>query len=340
VRDLLVRRALHQSFDVLEITDTQPGSLLLRHARLLPRLLRALRTDHDVLFVGFYGQLLATLLGRLTRKPVILDAFLSTWDTMCFDRRKFGPHSVPGRVAYWLDQHSCRYARHSLLDTETHAAYFARTFDLPRAKLSAYYVGFDDQLFRPLPAEGAAGRFNVFFYGSFVPLQGVEHIVDAAAALRSESDIDFHIVGEGFTYPQVRRHADELGLERLHFQAPVPYQQLPQAIARASICLGGPFGSSGKARRVIAGKTYQFLAMGKPTIVGDSEANKELFRDREHVLMCKMADGEALASAIRELKQDQELREGIARQGHQYCTEEFDIRRQSERLESIILSAL
>ena len=55
VRNLLIRRALRQQFDVFEVTDDTPGSLLWRHLRLLPRLLRALRRQHDLVFVGFYG---------------------------------------------------------------------------------------------------------------------------------------------------------------------------------------------------------------------------------------------------------------------------------------------
>ena len=99
VRNLLVRRALRQQFDVFEVTDNRPGSLLLRNLRLLPRLLRALRVPHDLIFAGFYGYFLTLFVSRLTRKPIVLDAFVSNWDTLCFDRQRFAPYSVPGRMA-------------------------------------------------------------------------------------------------------------------------------------------------------------------------------------------------------------------------------------------------
>ena len=338
VRDLLVRRALRRHFDVVEVTDTRRGSLLLRHMRLLPKLALALRGSYDLLFVGFYGHLLVNLLSRWTNKPIVFDAYLSTWDTLCFDRQTFKPLSAPGRLAFWLDQQSCLRARHSLLDTEAHTRYFSDTFGVPASKLSAYYVGYDEEQFKPAPVGRAGDRFVVFYYASFVPLQGVEHIVRAAKLLETEADIDFHIIGWGMTYDRTRQLAEELRLQRLVFHPPVSYTQLPHAISEASVCLGGPFGSSGKASRVIAGKTFQFLAMAKPTIVGDSPANREVFRHGDDVWMCRMADGHALASAILELKRDRGLRERIARRGFEHCRDEFSMERQSERLRKIILS--
>jgi glycosyltransferase involved in cell wall biosynthesis len=245
-----------------------------------------------------------------------------------------------GRVAYWLDRQSCLRATHSLLDTQSHARFFVDAFGVPASKLSAYYVGYDEELFHPMPAEPRGDRFVVFFYGSFLPLQGVEHIVGAAKLLEAEADVDFHVIGSGMTYPDVRQLAEERRLERLFWHPVVPYPELPQAIAGAAVCLGGPFGSSAKASRVIAGKTYQFLAMAKPTIVGDSPANREVFRDGDDVLMCGMADAQALASAILALKQDRGLRERIAQRGFEHCRERFSMERQAQRLERIISDML
>ncbi len=341
VRNLLLRRALRQRFDLLEVTDPGSGSLLLRNLRLLPRLLPALRQEHDLIFVGFYGHLLTLLLSRLTRKPIVFDAFLSTWDTLCFDRERFRPHSVPGRVAFWLDRHASLAAQHVLLDTDAQARYFVDTFYVPATRVSAHYLGYDEELFFPRPAGiRQPDAFTVLFYGSFLPLQGVEHIVRAAKLLEGEKDIRFHIVGEGITHARVRRLAEQLCVQRLTFQASVPYHDLPNLIAEAALCLGGPFGSSAKASRVIASKTFQALAMAKPTIVGESPANQELFRHGEDVWMCRMADDQALASAIVELKRNAPLRERIAQRGYEHCRDQFHIQRQGDRLEQLIAGML
>jgi glycosyltransferase involved in cell wall biosynthesis len=272
----------------------------------------------------------------VTRKPILFDAFVSNWDTLCFDRQRLEPYSVLGRLAFRLDRSACLAASHCLLDTETHRRYFVDTFGIPDAHVSTYYVGYDEELFYPRPPTPASARQVVFYYGSYLPLHGVEHIVRAAKLLESEPNIEFRLIGDGIMYPLARKLAGELDVQRLTFLPPVPYAGLPAAIAEASVCLGGPFGSNDKARRVVASKTFQFVAMEKPTIVGDSPANRELFTHGEDAMMCRMADAEALAAAILQLCRDDSLRERIAQRGRRRCEDAFGADKQGLRLRQII----
>jgi glycosyltransferase involved in cell wall biosynthesis len=57
--------------------------------------------------------------------------------------------------------------------------------------------------------------------------------------------------------------------------------------------------------------------MKKPVIVGDNTANKELFENRKNALLVKMADADALADAILELKENEKLREESAENGYE-----------------------
>ena len=66
---------------------------------------------------------------------------------------------------------------------------------------------------------------------------------------------------------------------------------------------------------MIAGKTFQALAMGKATIVGDNPANRELLTPGDHALFCPMGDPQALASAVLTLLGDAELRADLGGNG-------------------------
>ena len=68
-------------------------------------------------------------------------------------------------------------------------------------------------------------------------------------------------------------------------------------IARADLCLGGPFGNTDQAQRVITGKTFQFLAMEKPVVIGRIKDNAG-FEDRRNCLLVSQGDGEELARVI------------------------------------------
>ena len=340
-RNQMILRALERNFQVVRVTDSS-RLFVLRNLLVILKLLPSLWKGHDWVFVGFYGQPLLPIVKLLTRKPIIFDAFVSTYDTLCFDRKWFKPNSVGGRLAYWLDRYTCLLADKVLLDTKTHADYFAETFDLPRKKLSVLYLGYDDSTFYPRKVQSSKGpqQFIVFYYGSFLPLQGIEYIIRAAKLLEHEMTIKFQIAGRGSTYREIRRLAKGLATTNVEFIDWIPYHQLPIAIARASICLGGHFSAIGKAQRVIAGKTYQFLAMAKPTIVGDNPANRELFTHKKDVYMCRMADEEALATAIMALKDDQRLREQIAAEGFRLVTSTLNTQKLGQSLLSIIEKVL
>jgi glycosyltransferase involved in cell wall biosynthesis len=340
-RNQMILRALERNFQVVRVTNSS-RPFILRNLLIVLKLLPKLWKEHDGVFVGFYGQPLLPIVKLLTRKPIVFDAFVSTYDTLCFDRKWFKPNSIGGRLAYWLDRYTCLLADRVLLDTKTHADYFAETFDLPREKFSVLYLGYDDNTFYPRDVQPTEDpqQFIVFYYGSFLPLQGIEYIIRAAKLLEHEPAIQFQIAGRGSTYREIRRLAKDLTVTNVEFMGWIPYHQLPIAIACASICLGGHFSAIGKAQRVIAGKTYQFLAMAKPTIVGDNPANRELFTHKKNVYMCRMADEEALAAAIMALKDDQRLRKQIAAEGFRLVTTTLNTEKLSQNLLSIIEKVL
>jgi glycosyltransferase involved in cell wall biosynthesis len=279
---------------------------------------------HDVCVAGFLGQPLAVWLSLFQRRPIVLDAFISLYDTLCFDRRVAPPESPVGRLAFSLDRKAAAAAAVVVVDTLAHAEYFSKTFLIPRQKIETIYVGYDPEVFVQLPhVQSDGSRCHVFSYSSFLPVHGMDHIVRAAQLLRSEPRIDFTVVGTGPTHSAVRRLATQLDLPNVTFIDWLPYQQLPAAVAAADICLGGHFATTEKARRTIAGKTFQFLAMGRPTIVGDCAANRELMVPGEHAVFCQQGSPEALAEAIADLARSPGMRQHVGAKGQVLVQQRF-----------------
>ena len=318
IRNRVLLAALRVHYDVIVLTPRLRGT----PARIAAGLMRyRLRPPNcDIVFAGFYGQPLALALSRLQRKPIVLDAFVSTYDTLCEDRRRFRPDSLAGRLAFWLDAEGCEAACRVLTDTAADAAYFRDTFGVPEAKLAPIYVGCDQSLFFPRPVPAATGGCEVFYYGAFLPLHGVEVILRAAKMLTHLPSIHFTIGGAGPGLRQMQQLAGDLALRNIDFIGWIPIDRLPAYIAAADICLGGHFSTIPKAGRVIATKTFQFVAMGKPTIVGDNAATSELFVPGEDVLAVPMGDPSGLANAIQTLAEDAALRSHIA-EGGRACFE-------------------
>ena len=323
VRNAMILKCLRKNgAEVIDCSDSS-ATYPARFFKVIRNFLLQKKQGFDSVFVGFFGQPLVPLVRMLCGRRIVFDAFLSSYDTMCFDRKRFRPDSPAGRFFFRLDRYSCQVADAVLLDTRAHIEYFTETFGLPREKFHRLLVGADESIFYPRE-KVRVEKFTVFYCSSFLPLHGAQYVIQAAALLRAEKEIEFVVVGRGMEHGKAVELAGRLGADNVRFVDWLPYRQLPLEIAQADLCLGGHFSDIDKAKRVIAGKSYQFIAMKKPVILGDCRGNRELFTDRVNALLVGMADAEALARGIVELKEDAPLRERIAEGGYRTFREQCD----------------
>jgi glycosyltransferase involved in cell wall biosynthesis len=160
----------------------------------------------------------------------------------------------------------------------------------------------------------------VVYYASYLPLHGVDIVVKAAALLQ-DAPIRFRLIGGGLKFDQVKRLAQEFDLQNVEFVPEMPIEELAEEIAAADICLGGHFGATAKAARVIPGKVYQILAMARPLIATTTPANLELLKHGLSAYLCPPNDPEALAQAIYHLSEDKTLSRRLAQSGYELYQE-------------------
>lgn len=284
-----------------------------------------LRHSYDVMIVGFPNHGLMLLARVLTRRPIIFDPFISLFNTIVEDRQQKASSTFKARRAWWIDTLSVRLADWVLFDTAAHAAYFQATYGLGREKCVVVPVGADESQFVPAPAAegGTKGAFRVKFYGSYSPLQGVQYIIEAARRLQDQPDIHFELLGHGQTLAEMKALAAEHNLTNLTFiEERISLPELVAFLQTADVCLG-IFGGTVKSNMVVPHKVYDALALGKPVITADTPAIAEFFTDREHLMVCRDADGAALADTIVQLRDDAVLRNHIATEGRKLLLAQF-----------------
>lgn len=319
VRNALNLKALKKITKVIDI-GSDAKSYYHRLPIVLLRFIFCLR-KYDLIFVGFLGQVLMPFVKLRTKKPIIFDAFISLYDTLCFDRKTFKPNSLIGKFAFWLDKKSCEWADIIITDTNAHADYFSKTFNINRNKFHTIYLGADTDIFYPRNIQKNSDKFIIFYYGSVLPLQGIDVILKAAKILEKDKKIILQLVGP--IRKKYKKLIETLDPRNIEFMDWIPYKQLPDKIAEADICLGGHFSNIDKAKRLISGKAYQFTAMGKSVILGDNPASKELFENRKSAILVEMGNPDALAQAILELKEDSDLMEKISEEGYNSFQNKF-----------------
>lgn len=252
----------------------------------------------DIVFLAFRSHELLPFFRIISRKPIIFDAFVSLYETLCLERKIFKAGSLLAKALRRYDGYLCKIADLVLVDTRAHCDYFEKEFNAKN--VSYLYLECNKTLFRPLAAEKNHNRFVVFWYGKCWPLQGADIILKAAKLLEHKPEITFRLVG-----PVRRRYkdlVDELNPKNIEFIEYVPYEKLPLEIAKTDLCLGGHFSNLPKAQMVIPGKAFQFIACARRTILGDNPANRELFSEADYLYFVRMNSEEELAKMILGIK--------------------------------------
>jgi len=298
-----------EDFEILECYTQKKG--FIRKCLDLLRQFRKLKKEVSevvVLFPGHHLMPLAWLLTRFPRKKLTFDVFISVYDTLVTDRKKVSKLS-PIAWFYWLvDYISCHLADEVLIDTQTHREFFIKKFKVHPKRIKVVYLQAREDLFFPNPTTEPDDRFRIFFYGSFIPLQGIDVILKAAKILQDKNtNAHFTLLGGGQTKPEMVDLAQKLFLKNVTFKDFAPLEELPNHINNADICLG-IFGTSDKAKRVIPHKILDYRACGKKVITERSPAILERYANDHDVVLCEAGDAEDLASKIVEClsKKEQE----------------------------------
>ncbi len=294
------------------------GLRLVRAWLALWRQFRGLPQAPDWIIVGYPGFLDAHLARWLAQgKPVALVSFISLYDTLVSDRERVRTGGWLSGLLRRLDRSAFLAADTVLVDTHEQARYYSELFSLEPDRFQRSLVGEDDGDFPFHPPEARGEEpLRVLFFGTYVPLHGIQAIVDAAGELRDEQDIQFCLIGNGQMYPQLRERARQLDLQCEFISHWVAPHELVSHIQAAHVCLG-IFGTTAKAARVIPYKVYDAAAVGRAIITRDSPAIREIFADGVSALLCSAGDGAGLADALRSLRDDDELRLSLAREGHE-----------------------
>ena len=290
------------SLDLVVVKNRQRN--FLRYVEVPIKLLwTRLRHKPDAFVVGFRAdEIFWALYPALVGKPIIFDEFVNLHDWLTSEHAKLKPGSWPiklvDRYMGWV-MSRCRYV---LTDTQAHAQLAQQIYGLPDGKTMAIPVGADETIFYPRSTSAESSQLEVFFYGSMLPLHGMNVILESIKLLASQKlSIHFTIAG-GRGNPKmlntINEFIDENKLASQVTHLPwIDYQKLPEFIANADVCLGGPFGGTGQAGRVVAGKTYQFLAMAKPVVIGKISGTSQ-FIDRQNCLLVEQAKPQDLADAL------------------------------------------
>ena len=187
------------------------------------------------------------------------------------------------------------------------------------ANMTVVPVGVDHEVFRPYDdVTKKKGRLMVTS-SSDVPMKGLVPLLEAIAKLRVERDIDLVVIGQPRPKGRVAQTMTRLGLEDIvHTISGVSDEELARLYGEAEVAIVPSLyeGFSLPAIEAMSCGVAVVATTGGalPEVVGTSG---------ETGLLVEPNDPEALVAAIRELLDNEELREKLGANGRQRVIERF-----------------
>lgn len=260
---------------------------------------------YDEVFVGFSPQLVVPVFYRkFAGRKLTVDFFISVYDTLVNDRHTISPDNFAAKIARYVDERTIKYADRIITDTKADKEYFASEFchDAQKRedvlkKMEVLYLEADSSLYYPMEVkrpDRLKDKYICLYFGSILPLQGVDTVLEAVSKLKKYDKLYFYIIG-----PVSGNYEKVIG-KNIEYIEWLPQDKLAGYIAMADICLAGHFnGHIDKAKRTIPGKAYIYRAMGKSMILGDNSANHELYDGQETgIYYVPMGNADALSERI------------------------------------------
>ncbi len=272
------------------------------------------------LTVGIPGWLTAALRGR----PFVFE-LRDLWPESAIVAGVLDERSTPTRAASALARFL--YRRAALLVGVTRGICDGLVATgVPRGKVLFVPNGVDDWMVEagdpppPVPRE----RFVVVYCGAHGRWNGLGQVLDAAAILaRRGAAVDFEFIGDGDEKDALAARAADEGLDHVRFRGALPKRDAFEAIraADASIVVtwDHPF-----QKMVLANKIFDYLAAGRPVVVGAHGEMADLVREAGAGVVVPPEQPEALADAIAALAAapvERRVEQGLA--GRRYILEHY-----------------
>ena len=233
---------------------------------------------------------------------LIIDPLISSWDKQTYEKERILNQKQSDALKK-KESSLFNKADFVLADTNLHANLFQKKLCVDKNKIFTVYVGAEDSLFNNLPSKNnTKKKFEILFYGSFLPLHGSEIIIKAAKYFKKNNNVHWTMLGAGPDLHKCKALAKDC--PSISFEEKIEYTKLALRIKEADLLLG-IFGSSNKAGNVIPNKVFQSLATGKTVITRKSNAYpKELLHLNKGIIFIEPNNPKALYSAVLKIIKD------------------------------------
>lgn len=293
-----------------------------------------LNVDADILFEMF--------LAFIFRKKIVVDYYISIYEKVVVDEGWFKEGSFLAKLAKKLDQFYFDVATKVIFLSDFEKERYCQFIDRsPEHKKCVAIPHCIDESFTI--SENQDTTFNICWWGSYLPLHGLNIIMEAAKLLKDDNlNLKWYFFGNSDekAIPYVEK-AKELEIEAdcvFENSFTMKNGKLIEFLKHhCDLCLGN-FGTSTKARSLMSNKVLDACAMKALVLSGNAKAYYGFFDGETDILLCE-CNAEDIADRVRKVyKMSKDERIKQIEQAYDIFQNQFTITKYNERFAEVLNS--
>ena len=186
-------------------------------------------------------------------------------------------------------------------------------------------------------------KFHVVYAGNLGNAQNINIVVDAAARLRDNENVEFVVFGSGGLESDIRARIETEGLKNLRLLPLQPVERVKYVYSLGDVCLVSC--KEGLGGSAMPSKTWSILSCGRPVLANFDEGELQMILTRNELgVFTKAGDLEGFVEAISQLAAEPEKCEKMGARGRQFIldnlTKDAGTRKYAEVLRSVCKKTL
>ena len=277
----------------------------------------------DVLYVLPMGNLKVYefVIAKVLNKKVITEFYISQYDTFVNDRKTVEKNSRKANSLLKSDQRLIDVSDHLIFLNESERFYYlglANRIDA-KQKSSVFPLITPDKARASQPyAHGLTDALTMCWWGTYIPLHGLEKIIKATAVLKSlKIKCNLYIFGTSDEKSRPYQSLiEELDISDMAFIDNIlnfSDKSLEKFLKDKCDIAFGNFGDSDKAKTVMVNKVLEASSMGLPVMSQKTKALAEFFTDNTDIFYCEPTP-EGIAEKVLELSSQREKQQTVAQE--------------------------
>lgn len=297
------------------------------------------KDEYDVVFANQTSpvimSLAAILYAKKWKKPCLLYC-MDLWPaslTIAGIREKSLPYCLMG----WISGLIYRSAGVVLIASRGFREYLRDELGVADERIT-YLPQFAEDIFSKIAAGDKSGEVKeLVFAGNTGKAQALPTVLKAAAILRGEIELRWHIVGDGQALEEAKAMSKELGLENIIFHGRKPVEEMSAYYAMADamvLCLTGEKIIS----QTLPRKMQTYMAAGKPILAAANGETARVMAESRCGFCAPAENEEAFAEVVRNyFKLTPEERRQMGDNAREYYMNNFSKEAFFEKLSSRLL---